>query len=206
MRTNIKEQDIKLIEFIGNGIWVVRWDIQPSSNPDYVWECEEVHFNHIPEIIDIQNVITEWFNKQTDIRIKHSFNWNGKNVYLSDENKFNFKAIIDEAARVETAIHIWDESNPELSGKDYIESIGEDENGNSITVQIPTGRPQSLLPITLKLGIDNSYNSFYTFTELSELQEFFNLGVQHLITAYGIGWGQIASFDYAPYVKALEEL
>jgi hypothetical protein len=125
-------------------------------------------------------------------------------VLLNDENKFNYKAITDEAARRETAIAIWDKEHPELEGKDVVDTGGVDVDGNPIIIS--TWRPTSLLPITLKLGEDNAPTSFYVFTKLAELQEFFSAGVDHLLSAYANGWTRIAAFDWMPYVKALEEL
>ena len=81
-----------------------------------------------------------------------------------------------------------------------------DNEGNSIQIPEPTGRPQSLLPITLKLGESNAPENFYVFTTLKELKEFFSAGVEHLLGAYGAGWYKISTFDWMPYVKALEEL
>lgn len=199
---------IQLIEEIKSGHYAVRWNIKPiyENNEIVKYSYEEHIFDYIPNIKDIQSVITEYFNKQTDLYIKYGFKWNGRQVYLSDENKFNFKAIIDEAARVETAIKIWDDNNPELAGINYTTTEGENDNGEKIEFTWPTGRPTSLLPITLKLGIDNIPENFYVFTRLEELQDFFNLGVQHLINAYAQGWGQIATFDYTPYIEILNNL
>lgn len=199
---------IQLIEEVKSGHYAVRWNIKPiyENNEIVKYSYEEHIFDYIPNIKDIQSVITEYFNKQTDLYIKYGFKWNGRQVYLSDENKFNFKAIIDEAARVETSIKIWDDNNPELAGINYTTTESENDNGEKIEFTWPTGRPTSLLPITLKLGIDNIPENFYVFTKLEELQEFFNLGVQHLINAYAQGWGQIATFDFSEYQKILDTL
>lgn len=210
MRIETTNPSIKLVEALPDGMWAVRWDMKPkyddSGNPTDVYWYEEEQYAYIPTIEDVQQTITEWFNKQTEGVIQHGFVWNGRKVYLSDENKFNFKAIIDECARVETAIAIWDKENPEFAGLNYTESLGTDDQGNPATIAIPTGRPQTLLPITLKLGVENVPENFYIFDTLPELQDFFNAGVHHLIDAYGLGWTKIATFDYAPYVDALKEL
>jgi hypothetical protein len=63
-----------------------------------------------------------------------------------------------------------------------------------------------LLPVTLKLGENNLPESFHTFANLTELQEFFSAGVDHLLGAYASGWTKIATFDWMTYVRALEEL
>lgn len=211
MRIETTETSIRLVERReSDGLWVVRWDFKPkldeNGNETGVYWYEEEAYNWIPTIEDVQRTIVEWFNKQTDGVIQHGFVWNGINVLLTDENKFNYKAITDEAARRETARAIWDKEHPDLAGKDVIISTGVDEDGNEMEVSIPTGRPSSLLPVTLKLGENNLPESFHTFVNLEELQEFFSSGVNHLISAYGAGWYKISIFDWSPYIKALEEL
>lgn len=211
MRIETTETSIKLVERReSDGYWVVRWDFKPKldseGNETSVYWYEEEAYNFIPTIEDIQQTIVEWFNKQTDGVIQHGFEWNGIRVLLNDENKFNYKAITDEAARRETAIAIWDKENPTIAGMDYTISYGTDENGNSVEFPEPTGRPRSLLPVTLKLGESNLPENFYVFNTLSELQEFFSAGVDHLLNAYGSGWTKIALFDWSVYVKALGEL
>lgn len=210
MRKETKDTSIQLVQALPEGLWAVRWDFKPKldneGNETGVYWYEEEIYNWIPTIEDIQRTITDWFNKQTDGVIKHGFMWNNINVLLTDENKFNYKAITDEAARRETAIAIWDKENPDLAGQDFIISHGTDEEGNEVEIPIPTGRPTSLLPVTLKLGENNLPESFHEFTTLTELQEFFSAGVDHLQSAYGAGWYKIATFDWSVYVKALEEL
>ena len=211
MRLETTADSVKLIEFReADSHWLVRWDFKPkldeNGNETGVNWYEEEAYNWIPTIEDIQRTITEWFNKQTDGTIQHGFTWKGIQVYLSDENKFNYKAITDEAARRETAIAIWDKEHPDLAGKDVIISMGTDEDGNEVEIPSPTGRPKSLLPVTLKLGESNLPENFYVFNTLAELQEFFAAGVDHLQAAYGAGWYKIATFDWQPYVEALKDL
>lgn len=208
-RIETTETSIKLVERReSDGYWVVRWDFKPKldskGNETGIYWYEEEAYNWIPTIEDIQRTIVEWFNKQTDGSIQHGFEWKGIRVLLNDENKFNYKAITDEAVRRETAIAIWDKEHPDLAGKDAIDIGGIDEEGKPIMVS--TGRPMSLLPVTLKLGEENIPSNFYVFTTLTELQEFFSAGVDHLLGAYGAGWVKIATYDWNPYVKALEEL
>lgn len=211
MRIETTESSIKLIEFYTDkGEWAVRWDFKPKldeyGNETGLYWYEEEAYNFIPTIEDIQQTITNWLNKQTDGLIQHGFKWDGISVLLNEENKFNFKSIADEAARRETAIAIWDKENPELAGIDIVYIEKENEYGIITKVPSPTGRPKSLLPVTLKLGETNLPENFYTFVTLKELQEFFAKGVDHLLAAYAAGWTKIASFDWMPYVKALEEL
>ena len=200
MKLETTNSDIKLIEKDAKkGLWYIRWNIKKiiDDNGNDTYTYEEEAFSYPVTIVDVKNVITEWYNKQTNMSILHGFNWKDRQVYLSDENKFNYKAIIDEAARIETSIAIWDKEHPELAGKNHV--IEND-------IEVPTGRPYTLLPITLKLGRDNSSNSFYVFETIGELQEFFSAGVQYLIGAYGQGWYKIATFDYAPYIEILNSL
>ena len=211
MRIETTETSIKLVEKReSDGLWVVRWDFKPkldeNGNATGICWYEEEAYNWIPTIEDIQRTIVEWHNKQTDGVIQHGFVWNGINVLLTDENKFNYKSITDEAARRETARAIWDKEHPDMAGKDVIISTGVDKDGNEVEISIHTGRPSSLLPVTLKLGENNLPESFHTFANLEELQVFFAAGVDHLLRAYASGWTKIASFDWIPYIKALEEL
>lgn len=210
-RIETTEKSIKLVERReSDGLWVVRWDFKPkldsNGNETGLFWYEEEAYNWIPTIEDIQRTIVEWFNKQTDGIIQHGFEWNGIRVLLNDENKFNYKAITDEAARRETAIAIWDKEHPDLAGHNFILSTGTDEDGNTVEIPEPTGRPKSLLPVTLKLGESNLPENFHVFSTLDELQEFFSAGVDHLLGAYGAGWYNIATYDWSPYIKALEEL
>lgn len=198
MRIETTESSVKLIDYRQDeGLWAVRWDFKPkmdeNGNPTGLNWYEEDVFNYPPTIEDIQRVVTEWFNKQTDGMIEHGFVWNGIRVLLNNENKFNYKAIRDEARDREADIKQWDEEHPELAGIDM--------NGYE-----PTGRPKSLLPVTLKLGESNVPENFYTFNTLDELKSFFSAGVEHLQGAYANGWTKIATFDWSPYIKALEKL
>lgn len=211
MRIETTETSVKLVERReSDGLWVVRWDFKPkldsNGNETGLYWYEEEAYNWIPSIEDIQRTIVEWFNKQTDGAIQHGFEWNGIHVLLNDENKFNYKAIRDEARDREEDIKKWDEEHPELAGIGTIYHEGVDEEGNPIRFSESTGRPKSLLPITLKLGESNAPESFYVFTTLAELKEFFSAGVDHLLNAYASGWYKISTFDWSVYVKALEEL
>lgn len=210
-RIETTETSVKLVERReADGYWVVRWDFKPKldseGNETGVYWYEEEAYNWIPTIEDIQRTIVEWFNKQTDGMIQHGYRWKGIQVLLNDENKFNYKAIRDEVYDREEDIKKWDEEHPELASINAILKEGVDQDGNPVQIPIYTGRPQSLLPITLKLGESNAPENFYVFNTLEELKEFFSAGVEHLLGAYEAGWYNIATYDWSPYVKALEEL
>lgn len=56
-------------------------------------------FDHIPTKEEVLAVIHKQVNDNTDQTILTSFVWNGKNVWLSTENEFNFKAAYDLAVQ-----------------------------------------------------------------------------------------------------------
>ena len=211
MRIETTDTSIKLVERReSDGYWAVRWDFKPKLDSEGtetgLYWYEEESYNWIPTIEDIQRTIVEWFNKQTDGIIKHGFEWKGIRVLLNEENKFNYKAIRDEVKDREADIKAWDEANPDLAGIDTVYIDGINSDGSPTKFPRPSGRPQTLLPITLKLGESNAPENFYVFTTLEELKGFFSAGVEHLLGAYGAGWYKIATFDWNPYVKVLEEL
>lgn len=210
MRIETTDSSIKLIERRDDGLWAVRWDCKPILDADGsetgLYCYEEETYNWIPTIEDIQQTVVSWFNKQTDAIIKHGFVWKGIKVLLNDENKFNYKALRDEAIDREEDIRKWDEEHPDLAGKDVVYHEKTDEDGYPVQFPISTGRPSSYLPVTLKLGEGNSPENFYVFQTVEELKEFFSAGVEHLVGAYGKGWYNISTFDWELYAKALEEL
>lgn len=67
------------------------------------YECESVtkELDHKPTVDDVRELFTEFVNKATDGKILSGFVWDGKNVWLSSENQFNFKAAFDVAAQTE---------------------------------------------------------------------------------------------------------
>lgn len=205
------DTSVKLVERReSDGLWVVRWDFRPkyddNGNESGIYWYEEEAYNWIPSIEDIQRTIVDWFNKQTDITIKKGFEWKGINVLLSDENKFNFSLFAIEAERREKEIAEWDKNNPDLKGVNFIVEEYTNVHGEVFKSEKPTGRKPSRLPITFKLGEGNDLSSFYTFTTIEELFEFTSASTDHLNNAYASGWTKIATFDWSPYIRALEDL
>ena len=209
MRKETDKSTIDLVEALPDGEWAVRWDIKPKldgqGTETGVYWYEEAIFNHIPQMDEVGQLITEWYNKQTDSSIMYGFEWSGHKVLLNEENKFNFKSLFDLAVMMQPQIAAWDAANPDLAGKDYIEHESTDAEGNLIRIPEPTGRPKSVLPLTLKLGT-NDVPEFYTFTTLDELTEFYLSAAIWTQNCYAAGWYKLGAFDYAPYKDAISKL
>lgn len=54
-------------------------------------------YRNLPTVEELKTDIEDTINALTDEKILNGFSWNGKNVYLSSENQFNFKAAYDLA-------------------------------------------------------------------------------------------------------------
>lgn len=77
-------------------------------------------FDHKPTKEELKKVIEAHINTLTDQKILSGFVWNGKPVWLSSENEFNFKAAYDIAVQTEG-------STLPIKFK-----LGEDENGDPV--------------------------------------------------------------------------
>lgn len=77
-------------------------------------------FDHKPTEQEIRDVIIAQINANTDAKILTGFVWQGKKVWLSTENEFNFKAAYDLAVQTGGAT---------LPVKF---KLGEDGNGNPV--------------------------------------------------------------------------
>lgn len=60
-------------------------------------------FEHKPTKEEVLAVIVSHVNEQTDLKILTGYEWNGKKVWLSSENQFNFKAEYDLAIQKQGA-------------------------------------------------------------------------------------------------------
>lgn len=83
----------------------------------YNWRKD---YDHIPDVAEIKADIDALINSHTDAKILTGFSWNGKPVYLSTENQFNFKAAYDLAYQTDGA---------NLPAKF---KLGEDAEGNPV--------------------------------------------------------------------------
>lgn len=209
MRKETTESSISIIEALGNGEWAVRWDFKPKLDSEgretgVNWYEEEILF-HIPQLDEIKELITNWQNKQVDGAILQGCRWNGMPIWLSMENQFNYKSIFDLAAMTEPQVKAWDAGHPDLAGKDYTVQTVTDENGVTFEVPVPTGRPQSVLPVQFKFGTDDE-PKYHTFTTLEELTEFYTYTMAYIQGCYTSGWAKKDSFDYSLYEEAMAAL
>lgn len=88
-----------------------------DAESGYNWRKD---YDHIPTIAEVKADIEALINAHTDAKILTGFSWNGKPVYLSSENQFNFKAAYDLAFQTEGA---------NLPAKF---KVGEDAEGNPV--------------------------------------------------------------------------
>lgn len=61
------------------------------------------YYDHKPDELELKEDITALIDHFTDERILTGFQWNGGNVYLSQENQMNFKAAYDLAIQTQGA-------------------------------------------------------------------------------------------------------
>lgn len=90
-----------------------------SQDAESGYNCRK-DYDHIPTIEEVKADIEALINAHTDATILTGFSWNGKPVYLSSENQFNFKAAYDLAFQTDGA---------NLPAKF---KLGEDAEGNPV--------------------------------------------------------------------------
>jgi hypothetical protein len=108
------------IRIFGGLLTVIRLNVKETENG---WECDELLLSHKEPHADmaaVKKAIDDYINARTDERILSGFVWNGKSVWLSDENQRNFS----EAQRV--AMITGGQSLP-MTFK-----LGEDAEGNPV--------------------------------------------------------------------------
>ena len=74
--------------------WRVRWDIQPKEDNGNIVTYMEEEFDHRPTDEEIKSLVIGWHNEQIDNAILM-----GIQVWLSQENQFNYKAAYDLAVQ-----------------------------------------------------------------------------------------------------------
>lgn len=200
---------LKLVEALPDGEWAVRWDFVPErdeeGNETGIYSYEEEVLYHIPQLDEVKEMITSWYNKQVDGAILRGCRWNDIPVWLSMENQFNYKSVFDLAAMTEPQVQAWDAANPELAGLEYTMQAVTGTDGESFEMPVPTGRPKSVLPAQFKFGTDDE-PVYHTFTTLDELAEFYTYTMAYIQGCYTAGWQRKDTFDYSPYEEAIAAL
>lgn len=79
--------------------WRVRWDIQPKEDNENIVTYMEEDFDHRPTDEEIKSLVIGWYNKQIYNAILMGMTYNGVQVWLSQENQFNYKAAYDLAVQ-----------------------------------------------------------------------------------------------------------
>lgn len=92
----------------GHGYYI-QWDYQPmvddegNVNED-AGTCISVHAPYRkPTIGLVKYLVNGYYNDETNRKIYDGFKWDGKTVYLTQENQFNYKALYDIALQTNGA-------------------------------------------------------------------------------------------------------
>lgn len=80
---------------IGRNKWELIYGFGKDSEDDETGWNYRQRFNYRPGLDEIKNIIESQINADTDAKILSQFVWNGKPVWLSQENQMNFKAAYD---------------------------------------------------------------------------------------------------------------
>lgn len=82
---------------------IISYDLQTVDEVHYTWN--EIYFykKQTPNLSleQVKEAVVRDINAQTDEKIQFGFVWNGKPVWLSSENQFNFKAAYDLAIQTQ---------------------------------------------------------------------------------------------------------
>lgn len=107
---------------------IVSYGLEDLGNGNATWY--EIYFTHqhgiYPSFEQIKNAIITDINARTDQKILSGFVWNGKNIWLSEENQKNFS----EAQRIALMSN---GGNLPIAFK-----LGEDEEGNPVYYEFTT--------------------------------------------------------------------
>ena len=92
------ERHDQLIMFRHGAVLVFGYGVENGDGYDYRHK-----FSHVPAKDEVLETIVNHVNGLTDEKILSGFKWRGKNVWLSTENQFNFKAAYDVAVQTNGA-------------------------------------------------------------------------------------------------------
>ena len=79
------------------GKWRVRWDVEAREDGSASYMEEEL--DHRPGVEEVRSLVSDWCNAGTDGLILSGFEYEGRPVWLSSENQFNYKAAYDLAVQ-----------------------------------------------------------------------------------------------------------
>lgn len=110
IRTNGLRTKYKPIEVVSevDNIYIIRWDYAEVKEIDQktkelidtdlaIW-AEEILY-HKPTEAELRKLFTKYYNDITDNKILSGFVWNDMQIWLSDENQRNYKAVYDLAVQ-----------------------------------------------------------------------------------------------------------
>lgn len=80
------------------GRYLVVFGYTEADGYGYSWRKR---YDHKPTVSELKAETGELVNAETDRKIKEGFKWDGKAVWLSQENQFNYKAAYDLAVQTE---------------------------------------------------------------------------------------------------------
>lgn len=83
--------------------WYLYFGQGKDAQGDYV--CRKV-YDHKPTADELKADITALVNGNVDEKIRTGYEWNGKPVYLSSENQFNYKSVYDLAKQDSSVLPI----------------------------------------------------------------------------------------------------
>lgn len=85
---------------IGRNKWELIYGLGfDAEDETHGWNWRETFRGRKPSLEEIKTLVISTINAATDQKILADFRWNGKPVWLSQENQFNYKAAYDLAVQ-----------------------------------------------------------------------------------------------------------
>lgn len=91
-----KERQDRLIKLSEKNYLLIFGFSKENESDESGWHWRK-NYDHMPTVAELKSDIFKLINQATDFAILTKFVWNGKPVYLSQENQMNFKAAYDLA-------------------------------------------------------------------------------------------------------------
>lgn len=161
------------------GIWRVRTDIQPDMDTETGEQRGvtfiETEFPYKPSMDEVKDFVYSVKNAQIDQRILTGYKWDGKSVWLSSENQFNY--IVAFVFACLAAVFGW------LSKPFFDEGF-------------------SMFPVVFKLGTNDDPH-YESFKDMDALKPFCIGAFQHVWTTLRTGWAEKGAIDFTSYEEIL---